>query len=188
MSPVATSRSFSNPKKAAKRATSYCSETGRIAPVAWRAAIWMLSTQCPSHRSLAKAVKSQHPDVRVIMLSAAFESSQTTLAKRIGINAILSKPVEPETLLEIVRAFWVEDRQITSSPQTTVVWKDFILTAPSSAATLLPCARCRTFGQARRCAKHGNASCRRKGQALGTRSNKPFAFSAGRSTMTEEIR
>jgi hypothetical protein len=78
MSPVATSRSFSNPKKAAKRATSHCSETGRIAPVAWQAAIKMLSAQCPSHRS-------------------------STLAKRIGINAILSKPVEPETLLETVR-------------------------------------------------------------------------------------
>jgi DNA-binding response OmpR family regulator len=52
---------------------------------------------------LVKAVKAQHPDVRVIMISAAVESSQTTLAKRIGINAILPKPVEPETLLETVR-------------------------------------------------------------------------------------
>ncbi len=56
-----------------------------------------------SGRELVKAVKTLYPAVKLIIVSGAFESVQTTLAQQIGINAILPKPVDPETLLETVR-------------------------------------------------------------------------------------
>jgi DNA-binding NtrC family response regulator len=52
---------------------------------------------------LVKAVKARHPDIKFIMMSGSYESSQTTLATGIGLHAVLPKPVKPETLLETVR-------------------------------------------------------------------------------------
>jgi len=52
---------------------------------------------------LVKTVKAQHPDIKLILMSGSFESSQTTLAKGIGLHTVLPKPVKPETLLETVR-------------------------------------------------------------------------------------
>jgi CheY-like chemotaxis protein len=52
---------------------------------------------------LVKTVKARHPDIKLIMMSGSYESSQTTIAKAIGLHAVLPKPVKPETLLDTVR-------------------------------------------------------------------------------------
>jgi PAS domain S-box-containing protein len=56
-----------------------------------------------SGAELAEAVKSRHSGVALIMVSGSFGSKQESLAKHIGVSAVLPKTVEPETLLETVR-------------------------------------------------------------------------------------
>jgi PAS domain S-box-containing protein len=56
-----------------------------------------------SGSELAETVRSRHPGVALIMVSGSFGSKQESLAKQIGVSAVLPKTVEPETLLETVR-------------------------------------------------------------------------------------
>jgi len=52
--------------------------------------------------AILRALKRSHPDLPVILISGAAQGGFAEAAKRLGVWAILQKPVDPDTLLGLV--------------------------------------------------------------------------------------
>jgi CheY-like chemotaxis protein len=65
----------------------------------------LLDTNMPRMGGVAAAqeIRRQHPEIKIILMSAAYEASLNLNPATVGVDALLPKPVLPKVLLETVR-------------------------------------------------------------------------------------
>jgi len=52
---------------------------------------------------LIRALRKEHPGVRIIAMSGAFGNDMLAIARALGADATLTKPLSPETLLQSIK-------------------------------------------------------------------------------------
>jgi CheY-like chemotaxis protein len=62
-------------------------------------------------------LKSQHPDVKIVLMSAAFGSDSPDDPQALGVDAVIGKPAQPETLLDTVRRLMAPRAAPTARPR-----------------------------------------------------------------------
>jgi DNA-binding NarL/FixJ family response regulator len=50
-----------------------------------------------------RKLRSEHPDVKIVLMSAVFGPTSSGNPQALGVDAVLGKPAQPEVLLDVVR-------------------------------------------------------------------------------------
>jgi len=83
---------------------------------AGRIGLALIDLNMPGQEGLEdiRKLRSEHPDLKIVLLSAAFGPDPSADPQALGVDAVLGKPVQAEALLDAVR------RLLAPQPGTTV--------------------------------------------------------------------
>jgi CheY-like chemotaxis protein len=72
---------------------------------AGRIGLALIDLHMPGQKGLEdiRKLRSEHPDVKIVLMSAVFGPTSSGNPQALGVDAVLGKPAQPEVLLDVVR-------------------------------------------------------------------------------------